>query len=234
MSAGERGAKFASQLPGGLFGEGLGQQGYVISAFPQGRQGQWKHVESKVEVLPEAACIHSGPEVSVGGRNDPDIHLLGPGGTHRLELALLEGAQKFGLEVQIQVRHLVQEQGAAVGQSESSQPPLGGAGEGALFVTEKFALHEAIGNCCAIDPDQRCILAPAAFVDGPGNQFLAGAGFTVDEHGRIGVGDLVHILEQPHERYAGADDVVEITQRADLRLQPLGLPAEGPDFCLGC
>lgn len=43
------------------------------------------------------------------------------------------------------------------------------------------------------------MFAPAAIVDSPGNQFLACAGFAMDEHCRIGVGDLVHILKQLHK-----------------------------------
>ena len=49
-------------------------------------------------------------------------------------------------------------------------------------------------------------LAAAQVMDGPGNQFFADSGFTVDQHRLTRSGDYLHVLENsPHFLVAGDD-----------------------------
>src|SRR5579884_89608 len=66
-----------------------------------------------------------------------------------------------------------------------------GAGESARLVTEKFILQQVLIECRAIHGHEGLVLARAVHVDGLGDQFLAGAGLTLDEDGRARAGDVL-------------------------------------------
>ena len=94
-----------------------------------------------------------------------------------LDLAFLEGSEKFGLQLQRQVADLVQEQCAAVG---SLEPPDGlrdRPGEGSALVTEEFAFEQTRRNRGAVDRDKALMPARTGLVNRLRDQFLSGAGF---------------------------------------------------------
>ena len=66
-------------------------------------------------------------------------------------------------------------QGAAVGQFEPALAHGHGVGKGAPFVAEEFALQQGFGQGAAVDRDAAFGGPVAALVDGPGDEFLAGA-----------------------------------------------------------
>ena len=100
-----------------------------------------------------------------------------------------------------------------MGLLELPHPAVDGPGKGPLLVAEQFALQQGFGDGHAVD-DQKGFGRPqAVLVDGPGHQFLAGAGFPPDEHGGVGgrhpadgLVDLLHGL-------AAADDGVRRGRR---------------------
>ena len=104
-------------------------------------------------------------------------------------------------------RDFVEKQRAAGGFDELAGVAFGGAGEGALLVAEQDRLHEIVGDRAAIDGDERFRLALAAAVDGAGEQFLADAGFALDQH-RDGRGrGLLRRAHHARHRLAAGDDV---------------------------
>ncbi len=81
------------------------------------------------------------------------------------------------------------------GQFEAADLARDGAGEGALLVAEELALQQSHGNGGAVDLDEGAPAPRAAIVNGAGDQLLAGAGFALDQHGRIGGRDRLHLLQ---------------------------------------
>ena len=63
------------------------------------------------------------------------------------------------------------------------------------------------------------LAARAQVVQGAGDQLLAGAGLAADEHGGVGGGDGLDLLEDPAQGGALADDLAEVVLGADLLLQ---------------
>jgi len=59
---------------------------------------------------------------------------------------------------------------------------LVGPGERSFAVAEEFAFHEVFRQGAAIHRHQRRGSPAALFVDRPGHEFLAGAGFAMDQH----------------------------------------------------
>ena len=126
--------------------------------------------------------------------------LIGARAADALELALLEHAEQLGLGFGGHLADLVEEERAAVGQLEPADPPGDGAGEGALLVAEQLALDQPRGQGGAVDLDERLVRAPAAGVDRPGDQLLAGPGLAGDEDGGVGRRDPADLVEHGEQR----------------------------------
>src|SRR5690606_32920010 len=160
-----------------------------------------------VEIVAEAAVLDGAGEVDVGGGDQADID--GPvatAGAQALDLALLEHAQELDLHVARDLADLVEEQGAAVSGLEAALARAGGAGEGALLVAEELAFEDGLGDGGAVDGDEGAVCARAIFVEGAGEELLAGAALAEEEHGglaRAGLADHVH---GPAPGQGGADD----------------------------
>ena len=135
-------------------------------------------------------------EVAIGGGDQAGVGANGARTAEALELALLQDAQQFGLQLERDFAHLVEEDGAAVGEFEAPDALRDGAGEGALLVAEQLAFEQAGGDGGAIELDEGAVFARARVVDGARQQFLAGAGFAVDQHGGIGGCDGFQLLER--------------------------------------
>lgn len=68
--------------------------------------------------MPERSGLHALFELSVGGRNDPDIDGFFRSAADLAHFFLLNGAQEFDLHGQRQIRDFIEEQGAAVSRVE--------------------------------------------------------------------------------------------------------------------
>ena len=85
-----------------------------------------------------------------------------------------------------------------------------------FLVAEHLAFQQAGGNGGAIQLDEGALAARAEVVDGARQQFLAGAGFAVDQHRGIGGRDGLHLLQNGLQRAALADDLLEAVVGADF------------------
>ena len=100
-------------------------------------------------------------------------------------LAAFQHAQQLGLHRLGQLADFVEEDRAAVGHFEQADAVLVGAGERAFAMAEQLAFDERLGQGAAVDRDERLVGPRALVVNGAGDQFLAGAGFAEDQHGRV-------------------------------------------------
>ena len=118
-----------------------------------------------------------------------------------LEILLLQHAEQFGLQAQVDFADFIEHERAAVGRFEAPDALAVRAGERAAFVAEQFAFHQLGREHGAIQADQFLVAAVAGGVDRPGDQFLAGAAFAGYEHRFRRGGDLGDaIAEHPHLR----------------------------------
>ena len=73
-----------------------------------------------------------------------------------------------------------------------------GAGKGTLLVTKENRLQHVLGNRRTVQRHEGPFAAFGAFVNRPGQDFLAGARFTADQHRGVGQGDplgeVQHVL----------------------------------------
>ena len=170
-------------------------------------------------------------EVSIGGRDDPDVDLCRPAAAHGLELVFLQHAEQLDLHVERQLTDFVEEQRAAIGQFEASDPAIERAGERTSDMSEQLALDQPCRDRAAVDFHERMLVTRAAAVDGARHQFLAGAGFAEDQDRRVGRRDAIDRAQRRQESGAVADNLLEIVfvgnlfsqidvLAFELRLQP--------------
>ena len=184
-----------------------------------GRQHDREHVEAVIEVAAEFPVRDHLRQVAVRGGHQPHVHPDGPRAAQALELLLLQGAKQLGLQLRGDVADLVEEQRPLVGQLEAADLLADGAREGALLVAEQLALQQAGGDGRAVELDEGPLPAGAQVVQGAGDQFLARARLPANEHGGVGGGDRLDLLQDPAQRGALPDDLLEVMSGADLLFQ---------------
>src|SRR4029079_12998931 len=143
------------------------------------------------EVFAEAAAADGLVEVGVGGGDDAYVDGAGGVVTERRDFAGFEEAEEFGLELEAHLGDLVEEQGAALGGADDAEVVAVRAGEGAATMAEELAFEQFAGDGGAIERDEGFLGAVGKVVDCAGDDFLAGAAFTGDEHVDVGAGDAL-------------------------------------------
>ena len=116
----------------------------------------------------------------------------------------------LGCNSERDVADLVQKQRALVGQFEPPDLLADGAGERAPLMAEQFALDQACRDGGAVHLHKCALAPPAQIVDGARDQLLAGAAFTLNQHGRIGRRHGLHVAQHALQRLAVAYDLLEI------------------------
>jgi hypothetical protein len=219
------------ELPRVLANEVLHEDGDVFLALAQGRDRQGGHVDPVEEVLAEGAGSNELAEILVGRGDHPHIHRDGAGAPEPFHLALLQRAQELGLEVHAQAPHLVEEQGAAVGQLELAELARVRAGEGALLVAEQLGLEEAVGDGSEVHRHEGLVAPGALAVDRARHQLLARSALPAHEHGGVSLGDLRDLLVEPDHGGMAAHQRVEAVRAVELGAKIADLALE--DALLG-
>src|SRR6185369_11592088 len=145
----------------------------VLAPIAQRRHLDRHHTQAIVEILAEAPFADGLFEVAIGRRDDAHVHALRGHPADRLEHAVLEHAQQLHLQLRAHVADLVEEDRAAVGQTEPAHARADRAREGAALVTEHLALEQILRYRAAMHRDQALQAPPAARVDGLRDEFLA-------------------------------------------------------------
>ena len=161
---------------------GKGQRGDVFSSLTQGAQGQREHVEPVKQIGPKAPLGHFGGQIAVGASDNPHVDLDRLGRADRHHLTFLQGAQQLGLQRQRHLGNFVEQQSAAISGAEEPFVGLARSGERALAVAEQQSLQHRFGHRGAVDCHERPGGARAAGMDKPAEHFLAGAGWSTDQH----------------------------------------------------
>ena len=191
---------------GVLLDEVVDERRDVLLALAQRRELDRDDVQPVEEVLAEASLLDGAPQVDVGGRHDPDVHLDGLDAAEPHELALLHHAQELGLGLEGDVADLVEEQRALVRQLEEALLGVDRPGEGALHVAEEVRLEQVVGQAARVDHDEGLVGPRAVGVDRLGHQLLAGAALAHHQdrgarRRRLGdqAEDLLHPLALAHD-----------------------------------
>jgi len=119
---------------------------------------------------------------------------------------ILQHAQQFHLRGGCEFSDFIQEDGSAIRELKLADAPLGRAGEGAAFVSEKLGLQQCLRDRSAVDLDHALRRARTVSVNGARDHFLAGSGLTLDQDRGIGRRRLADQLVELLHCGAFADD----------------------------
>jgi hypothetical protein len=207
-----------------LLQEAAGQGQHVAAALAQGRHPQRIDRQPVVEIGPEAAGRHLGRQVAVGGGQHPHVHPQQAVAAGALHLAALQHPQQLGLHRQAQLAHLVQEQGAAIGQLEparSCKAPVKAPRRWPNSSLSARVSGRAAQLTCTSGRSRR-----ADCVQALGHQLLAHARLAQDQHGQVRAGHQVDLAQQGlHGRAVAAQ--AALGQGAALQGLQTGLLAVG-------
>src|SRR5206468_7751836 len=125
-----------------------------------------------------------------------------------LELAVLEHAQKLGLQLQRQLADLVEKERSVARVFEIARFVLRRAGECALGIAEKRGLDQGRRDRRAVQSKPRLHAPPREAMEKVRHHFLACPGFALDERRKGRVGVLADLTLQLLQRRALADQGV--------------------------
>ena len=181
--------------PGKFLDEKVGQGGDISGPFPQRRRGQGDDVQPEQKIGPETAKADFLLKIPGCGRNDAYIDFYRFVAAKPVDFPLFQRPQ-LRLYPQVHFADLVQQQRAAVRRFKFSDAAGRGAEEGAAFVTEEFAFHQAIRNGSAVENNKRARTSVRSAVQMRCDQFFPCTAFPGDQHGGVGLRDLGHAVHQ--------------------------------------
>src|SRR5690606_200899 len=172
--------------------------------------GRWEkqrdHTQPVHEVGTKPARGNLFPERTMRRRYQAHVDgdwLPAPDRKHRL---FLEHAEEFGLQLQRQLRHLVQKQRAPGREAEVSLGIAHGASERTSHVTKELTLEQVLGQRRAIDGAKRTRRARRQLVERSGNELFPRARFTSDQHTRLRFRHLLDVSEELAHVLAGSEN----------------------------
>ena len=167
--------------PGSLFQKMIHQQGDVVAPFAQGWDVNAVRTQAVVGVFAEFSGFQEPRDIPVGGGHDAGVRLARLVHTQREIFPFLEQPENLYLGSVVQVADLVQEQRTARSLHYQAAPIAFGAGESTLRVPEQGVRENIVVQAGGVDGHEASRQA-AQIVKGSGDQFLAHAGFTPDQH----------------------------------------------------
>src|SRR4029078_11317876 len=94
-----------------------------------------------------------------------------------------------------------------------------GASERAFAMAEEFGFEKIFGQRAAIDRNKGRVATAAVEMEHARDQFLAGAAFTENQNGAVGVGDAFDHAKDRVDFWRRADDLVNLKFFAELFLE---------------
>ena len=216
-----------AEIAGGQMNEMLCQEWDILAAVAEGGDLDGKDIQSIIEIFAEATGDDFFFEVAIGGADNPDIRTAGAVFADAFVQFFLQDAEQFALEGQGNLTDFIKEEGAAFGGFKTAGAVTDRPGERALGVAEEFAFVEFGRDGSAVDANQWFIRPTTAAMDLMSDQFLTGAGFAKNQHGGIGAGDEVDLIDDLPQGSALADEVAEGLGLHDLFLKVGVLLFEG-------
>ena len=144
-------------------------------------------------------------QIDVGCGHDPhvDCHLLGA--TQTVVRHAIEHPQQFDLRLGVEFADLIQEQSTCRCSFEQTGFQGVGAAECAFFVAEQLTLNQMLGQSATVEIHPGLGTAEGVMMDCAGDQFLAAAAFTSNQHCGVGLCHFNHQLHQLLHRLACDD-----------------------------
>ena len=152
--------------------------------FAQRRHVNVEDIEPVIEIVAQLTGGDSVVRNFVGGGEHTHVDCGFHFASQAAQLVIFEHTQQFCLRSHGHLANFVEQDRAAFGQLEAAGAPFQRSGEGAFFVAEDLAFDQRFGNGCAVDGDERPVAARTQLMNSAGDEFLASAAGSGNQHGR--------------------------------------------------
>src|SRR5438132_5018673 len=212
----------------GVIEEGVDELGEIVEALTQRRQSELDSMQAIEQVRPESTPLDELTEGLVRRGDDPHVDVDRPVAAYALDPTFFDRAQNLRLHAEGHIADLVQEQGAATGQLEASDPRADGPGAGAALVAKQLGFEETLRDGGAGHRDQGAALARAPAMNRLRQELLARAALALDQHREVRRRPAPRHLQGANESLARADQLLEAghswrLERRDALLEPPAL-----------
>src|SRR6266567_1012624 len=165
-----------------------GETGNVFASLSQGRQHDFHHSQSIVEVLSKLPARDLFRQSGIGRREHPHVARDAPPTPQALDLPFLKNPQQFGLQSHRHIADLVQENGSPLGALEAPDARFD-SGRDSAFDPEKLRLQKRLRQGSAVDGHEGLVGAIAARMDHARDQLFSGPALARQEHRGLGWSD---------------------------------------------
>src|SRR5215510_6646252 len=159
-----------------------GKEFGVAMTAAQRRHVDGHDAQAVIEIGAELAGAHQLLQGPVGRGDEPYIHGAVAYSTDAADRAVLDQLQQLELHGWFDITDLVEEQRAAVGCFDQTNPAILGIGERPSLVAEQFRFEELHRECRTVDLDERRGLSRAFEMQRARHQLFAGAGLSANQH----------------------------------------------------
>jgi len=187
-----------------------------------------EHRKSVEEIIAERAGLDPMAEITVGGRDQPDIGPKRRRAADPFVLPFLQHAEQLRLDRRGEIADLIEEERAAGGDLEATALETIGAGERSSLMSEELGLRQRFGQCGAVDRHERPVGTSAGVVDGASDQLLPGPAFAREQDRCLLPGDqgcLVQGLANGSGAPHDAIESVPFGERSPQTFHPAFEPA---------
>jgi hypothetical protein len=181
----------------------------VFASISQGRECDRKYVQAIVQIAAKFSAPHHSLEVLVSRGYQTHVDAMRAPAPEPFEFLFLQNAEEFGLQRERYVSDFIEEQGSFISQVEAADFLRDRSGKGSPFVAKKLTLEQIERDCGAVELDQRVTAARARIVDRMRDEFLASAGLSLNENGRIRRRNPLGLLQHNSQSRAIAYDLLE-------------------------
>ena len=185
------------------------EKGDVLFSFSERGELDFDDVQAIKEVLPEFFFSDENFQICIGGGNDPHVHTDCAGAAQVHELSVLNDAQQLGLRFDVQRGDFIEKNRSLVCGFKKAFFMACGPCKCPFDVAKKVAFEQIWRQGTRIDNDEWRVESIAVLMYGPGDQFLSGPAFPLDQNGAPCRRGGFDEFENIHHNFAFSNDVFE-------------------------
>ena len=171
--------------------EFLGEQDDILFAFTERRHHHRHHLDSEIEVFPEAFRLDRFFEIHM--RRTDDAHIYGDFAVvaYARNMLFLQHAEELHLHIQRKFADFIEKNRSTIGLLEKALACFDGSRKGTLGVSEQERFHQVLRDGAAVHRNKGLVGTRAMAMDIFCNDFLARSRFATDNHRHRKDGQLI-------------------------------------------
>jgi hypothetical protein len=192
------------------------QGSYVFATIPQRRQDDRENIQTIVQVAAKFLTVHHLLEVPVRSGDEAYVYAMGPTTSEPFEFLFLQNTEELRLQGKWQVADFIKKESPFVSQFEAANSLCDCTGKSTPFMAKELTFEQVEGNRRTVQLDQRLAATGTRIVNRVSDEFLASAGFSLDQNSRVHRRNPFGLFQNGSQGRTVADDLLESADPAFL------------------